>query len=191
MQAVATSGRSVYRTLGNGFQNCRGDSDGAHLHIFQFFPYLRQQLGVGLPVHVAQHHIGVGAIIQLHPLQRQAGISDTAAQQSGVLHQVLHEAVVAAPEDAAGVRLLDGAGGKLLHVHQNTAVPAVHHQQRLAGEHAQHRRLLFQADGGIAGGDKAPEKRVRRFHVRQVGRRQPLGDDPLQNALLRVAVHHP
>ena len=25
MQAVATSGRSVYRTLGKGFQNCRGD----------------------------------------------------------------------------------------------------------------------------------------------------------------------
>ena len=24
MQAVATSGRSVYRTVGNGFQNCRG-----------------------------------------------------------------------------------------------------------------------------------------------------------------------
>ena len=163
----------------------------AHLHIFQFFSQLRQQAGICLALHVAQHHIGVGAIIQLHPLQRQAGISDTAAQQSGVLHQILHKAVVAAPEDAAGVRLLNGASGKLLHIHQNTAVPAIDYQQRLAGKHPQHRLLLFQADGSIAGCDKASEKCVRRFHVRQVGCRQPLCDHPLQNTLLRVAVHHP
>ena len=163
----------------------------AHLHIFQFFSQLRQQAGICLALHVAQHHIGVGAIIQLHPLQRQAGISDTAAQQSGVLHQIFHKAVVAAPEDAAGVRLLNGASGKLLHIHQNTAVPAIDYQQRLAGKHPQHRLLLFQADGSIAGCDKASEKCVRRFHVRQVGCRQPLCDHPLQNTLLRVAVHHP
>lgn len=150
-----------------------------HLHIFQFFPQLRQQVGIGLALHITQRHIGVGAVVQLHPLQRQAGVADAAAQQGRVLHQVLHEAVVAAAEDAAGVRLLNGAGGELLDIHEDAAAEAVHHQKGPAGEHAQHRLLPAAADGGVAGGDAAAEKRVQRGDGRQIRQGQPLGDHAL------------
>ena len=92
----------------------------------QLFPQLLQQLLVRLSLHVAQRHIGAGAFRQLHPLQPQMGVPHPPPQQRGVLHQILHKPVVAAPQHPAGVWLLHGAAGEVLHVHEYAPVVPLH-----------------------------------------------------------------
>ena len=157
----------------------------------QLLPQLPQKILIRLALHVAQRHIGGGALRQLDPLQPQVGIADAPPQQRRVLHQVLHESVVAAPQHPAGVRLLHGAGGKMLYIQQQPAGEAVDDHQRLAGEHA-HDGVVPVCDRlGIAGGDVPTAELLRVGQLVQRGQRLPPGDDPLQNVLLRVAVYHP
>ena len=174
--------------LGEGFL---AHGDAAHVHGGQLFAQLVQQGRVGLTVHIAQHHVRAGALLELDTLQPQTAVPDAAAEQGGVLHQIFHKAVVTAPEDAAGVRLFDGAGGELLHVHQYAAGPAVHHQQRLAGEHTHDGLFTDVLHRGVAGGDVAGAEVLRAGDIPERGQRLPRGDDALQNSLLGVAVHHP
>ena len=123
--------------------------------------------------------------------QRQCRIPDTAPQQGRVGHDALHKAVVTAPQHLAGVRLLHAAGGVLLGVQQYAAVIAVDDQQRFTGKHAHHHVM-----------DLRHRRRVRHRYIGrqkcrqirdafQAAHRQQPPDHPLDQGILRIAVHHP
>ena len=181
MDAVATSGRSVYRAHG----------DGADLHMAELAPQLLQQGRVRLVRQIAQGHVGVGPSPYLQPLQGQLGIPDAAAQQGGVFHDALHKAVVAAPQHLAGVRLLDAPQGELLGVHQHAAGVAVDDQQGLAGEYRRHGLVHVRLRLRLGHGDVLRHEGLQRTDAVQVPDGQPSGDGPLQHRVVGIAVHHP
>ena len=98
---------------------------------------------------------------------------------------------MAAPEDLAGVRLLNGAGGILLGIQQQAAVVALHHQKRLARKHIRRRLHTVAAGGRVADGDIAPQKGVQVRYILQGGDGLELFHGPLQEQVLGVAVDHP
>ena len=157
----------------------------------QLFPQGPQQPLVCLTLHVAQGHVRARALRQLQSLQPQMGVPYPPPQQRRVLHEVLYEAVVAAPQYPAGIRLLHRPGGELLGVQHHPAAEAVDDRQRLPSEYAHHRCVTVRLGRRIAGGHIPPAEVRRVCHTVQVRQRLPPGDDPLQQVLLGVAVYHP
>ena len=163
----------------------------AHVHGLQLFPQLIQQLPVHPVFHVTQHHVRPGTGPHLQRLQRQLRIPDAAAQQGGVLHDALPEAVVAAPQHLAGIRLLHGAQGELLGIQHHAAGEAVDDEQGLAGEYRRHRLQPVRLHCCVADADVAVGKGLQCPHVLQRRDGQPCGDSPLQHCVVGVAVDHP
>ena len=127
----------------------------------------------------------------LQPLQGQPGVPDAAAQQGGVFHDALHEAVVTAPQDLAGVRLLDAPQGELLGVHQHAAGQTVDDQQGLSRQHRRDGLGHILLRRRVRHGDIPGREGLRRVHPGQVPDGQPPGHGPLQHRVVGIAVHHP
>ena len=123
--------------------------------------------------------------------QRQCRIPDTAPQQGRVGHDALHKAVVTAPQHLAGVRLLYAAGGVLLGVQQHAAVIAVNDQQRLSGKHAHHHGMDLRHCRRVRHRNIGRQKCRQVRDAFQAAHRQQPPDHPLDQGILRIAVHHP
>ena len=169
-------------------QRLLGQREGADGDGLQLLPKLRKHGLLRLPRHVNHGHVLAGASPDGGDFQREVGVPHPAAEEGGVFHDVLGKAVVAAPEDAAGVRLLDGAGGVGLGLQEDIGLVPLHQQQRLAGEHRHGGLLGVRLRLGVRRRHAGGHEVLRRGG--EAGQRLPGGDDALQNVLLGVAVDH-
>ena len=96
-----------------------------------------------------------------------------------------------APQDLAGVRLLDAPQGELLGVHQHAAGQAVDDQQGLSRQHRRDGLGHILLRRRVRHGDIPGREGLRRVHPGQVPDGQPPGHGPLQHRVVGIAVHHP
>ena len=115
-------------------------------------------------------------------------VADAAAQQRGVDHQRLDEAVVGTAQDFARRRLLHAAGGELLGVDEGALGEALGEEQRLAEEHAGHRLFEVVFHVHLGEGDIMVDELLHRLRLHGGGHAQQMVEDALDDRVVAVTV---
>ena len=125
-------------------------------------------------------------------LQGQIRVPDPAAEEGGILHQGLCKTVMAAPEDLTVGGLGYSPAGVALGVNEGAVVEAIHQQHRFPQERSGKDGIHLVFAVYLTEGDAAVNQLLHILgFLRPLGPRpQKEGTDPLDHAVVAVAVDH-